>query len=180
MLSNGHAGFGGRSGETHQRKRRQGAPGRPNRAEGKTGKQALRALKRQISDAIFACLQADARRAANGPGGQPGNDSGSSAAGSHPAHRLFGQATPGPATQPMTPASGQPAPAGLSRLAAIPRERAGGSRTGRGPAAQRRPQGVLDPAAREPIIPAAGKRPRQQPKAAAQRTPPHTRPTRSP
>ena len=150
------------------------------RAEGKTGKEALRALKRQISDAIFACLQADARRAANGPGGQPGNDSGSSAAGSHPAHRLFGQATPGPATQPMTPASGQPAPAGLSRLAAIPRERAAGSRTGRGPAAQRRPQGVLDPAAREPIIPAAGKRPRQQPKAAAQRTPPHTRPTRSP
>jgi transposase len=99
------------------------------RAEGKTGKEALRALKRQISDAIFACLQADAQRAAtsaNGPGGQPGNDSGSSAAGSHPAHRLFGQATPGPVTQPMTPASGQPAPAGLSRLAAIPRERASG------------------------------------------------------
>jgi transposase len=153
------------------------------RAEGKTGKEALRALKRQISDAIFACLQADAQRvaaSANGPGGQPGNGSGSSAAGSHPAHRLFGQATPGPATQPMTPASGQPAPAGLSRLAAIARERAGGSRTGRGPAAQRRPQGVLDPAAREPIIPVAGKRPRQQPKAAAQRTPPCTRPTPSP
>jgi transposase len=56
------------------------------RAEGKTGKKALRALKRQISDAIFACLQADSRRAAsaNGPGGQPGNDAGSSAAGSHP------------------------------------------------------------------------------------------------
>ena len=67
-------------------------------AEGKTGKEALRALKRQISDAIFACLQAGARRAAsaNGPGGQPGNDSGSSAAGSHPGYRLFGQATPGP------------------------------------------------------------------------------------
>ena len=152
------------------------------RAEGKTGKEALRALKRQISDAIFACLQADARRAAsaNGPGGQPGNDSGSSAARSHPGHRLFGQATPGPATEPMTPASGQPAPAGLSRLAAIPRERASGSRTGRGPAAQRRPQGVLDPAAREPIIPVAGKQARQQPKAAAQPTPPRTRPTRSP
>ena len=120
------------------------------RAEGKTGKEALRALKRQISDAIFACLQADAQRvaaSANGPGGQPGNDSGSSAAGSHPAHRLFGQATPGPATQPMTPASGQPAPAALSRLAAIPRERASGSRTGPSPAAQQRPQGVLDPAA---------------------------------
>jgi transposase len=59
-------------------------------AEGKTRKEALRALKRQISDAIFACLQADARRA-RGPGGQPGNHSASRAAGSHPEHRLFGQ-----------------------------------------------------------------------------------------
>jgi hypothetical protein len=71
-------------------------------AEGKTGKEALRALKRQISDAVFACLQADARHAAatavKSPGGQPGNDSASSAAGSHPEHRLFGQATPGPET----------------------------------------------------------------------------------
>ena len=33
-------------------------------AEGKTRKEALRALKRRISDAIFARLQADARRAA--------------------------------------------------------------------------------------------------------------------
>ncbi len=33
-------------------------------AEGKTGKQALRLLKRQISDAVFARLQADARHAA--------------------------------------------------------------------------------------------------------------------
>ena len=33
-------------------------------AEGKTSKEALRALKRQISDAIFACRQEDARRAA--------------------------------------------------------------------------------------------------------------------
>jgi hypothetical protein len=32
-----------------------------------------------------------------GPGGQPGNDSDSSAAGSHPERQLFGQATPGPA-----------------------------------------------------------------------------------
>jgi hypothetical protein len=101
VLSNGHAGFGGRSGETHQRKRRQGAPGRPNLAEGKTHKEALRSLKRRISDAIFARLQADARRAAaaastEGPGGQPGSDSVASAAGSHPEHRLFGQATPGP------------------------------------------------------------------------------------
>jgi transposase len=44
-------------------------------AEGKTGKEALRALKRQVSNAIFACLQEDARRAAarvKGPGGQLG------------------------------------------------------------------------------------------------------------
>ena len=31
-------------------------------AEGKTPKEALRSLKRQVSNAIFACLQADARR----------------------------------------------------------------------------------------------------------------------
>ena len=33
-------------------------------AEGKTPKEALRALKRRVSDAIFARLQADARRTA--------------------------------------------------------------------------------------------------------------------
>ena len=76
-------------------------------AAGKTRKEALRALKRRISDAIYARLQADARRAAGaqGPGGQPGNDSDSSAAGSHPGHRLFGQATPGPGHHPTTTAS---------------------------------------------------------------------------
>jgi transposase len=82
-------------------------------AEGKTGKEALRCLKRQISDAIFACLQADARRAATrakSPGGQPGNHFASRAAGSHPEHRLFGQATPGPATHPTTPVAPFPAP----------------------------------------------------------------------
>ena len=75
-------------------------------------KEALRALKRQVSNAIFACLQADARRAAaraGGPGGQQGNDSVASAAGSHPRHRLFGQATPGPGHHPTT-AAGSPAP----------------------------------------------------------------------
>jgi transposase len=67
-------------------------------AEGKTPKEALRALKRRISDAIYARLLADAQTAAasKDPGGQPGNDSGSSAVGFHPEHRLFGQATPGP------------------------------------------------------------------------------------
>ena len=85
-------------------------------AEGKTPKEALRSLKRQISNAIFACLQAGARRAAarpQGPGGQQGNDSVASAAGSHPRHRLFGQATPGPDHHPTTAAaSPAPGPAG--------------------------------------------------------------------
>ncbi len=71
-------------------------------AEGKTHKEALRSLKRKVSDAIFARLQADARQAAaartKGPGGQPGNGSDSSAASSHPERRLFGPATPGPDT----------------------------------------------------------------------------------
>lgn len=42
-------------------------------AEGKTHKEALRALKRQVSDAVFTRLRADARRAqaqARDPGGQ--------------------------------------------------------------------------------------------------------------
>jgi transposase len=90
-------------------------------AAGKTCKEALRCLKRRISDAIYARLRADARHAAaastRDPGGQPGNDSVSSAAGSHPEHRLFGPATPGPrtslrATPAPTPAmapSGPPA-----------------------------------------------------------------------
>jgi transposase len=63
-------------------------------AQGKTHKEALRCLKRRISDAIYARLRADARQAAaasKGPGGQPGNDSDSSAAGSPPERRLFGQ-----------------------------------------------------------------------------------------
>jgi transposase len=81
------------------------------RAEGKTPKEALRALKRQISDAIYKCLKADAARiaaaSAQGPGGQPGNDSVASAAGSHPEHQLFGQATPGPATTLRRPAHQQ-------------------------------------------------------------------------
>jgi len=38
-----------------------------NRAEGKTPKEALRSLKRRVSDAVFAQLQADARRAATRP-----------------------------------------------------------------------------------------------------------------
>jgi hypothetical protein len=84
-------------------------------AEGKTPKEALRSLKRKVSDAIFAKLQADAARRTTqkkGPGGQPRNGSSSSAAGSHPKRRLFGQATPEPA------ASLRPRPAARRRAKA--------------------------------------------------------------
>jgi transposase len=59
-------------------------------AQGKTRKEAMRALKRRISDALYAAMVADARRAekehgSGGPGGQTGNGSAACAAGSHPA-----------------------------------------------------------------------------------------------
>jgi transposase len=54
-------------------------------AQGMKHKSALRALKRKISDNIYAHLIADTQRSAEkDPGGQTGNDSVSSAAGSHP------------------------------------------------------------------------------------------------
>ena len=96
-------------------------------AEGKTPKEALRALKRQVSDAIFTRLRADARRApapAEDPGGQAGNGSASGVAGSHPGRRLFGEATPGSAHHPTTGVCAPPQPdgacgrAGLSSIAA--------------------------------------------------------------
>ena len=96
--------------------------------EGKTHKEALRCLKRRISDAIFAHLVADAKRkaeaaeraavepddvkletvkpeAAKAPGGQMGNGSIASVAGSHAERRLFGEATPRPVPtiRPNTP-----------------------------------------------------------------------------
>jgi transposase len=68
-------------------------------AEGKSRKMALRALKRRVSDALYNAMVSDANRAAeSGPGGQTGNDSVSSVAGSHPEHRHFGRATPGPSS----------------------------------------------------------------------------------
>jgi hypothetical protein len=71
-------------------------------AEGKTGKEAIRALKRRISDAVYRQLQLDAKQTRDlttmGPGGQAGNDSVASVTGSHPEGRLFGEATPEPAT----------------------------------------------------------------------------------
>jgi hypothetical protein len=92
-------------------------------AEGKTAKEALRALKRQVSDAIYQRMRADARRsvATAGPGGHPGNGSVASVAGSHPADRLFGQATPGPdPTLRPRPGRAKAARPGSSRQARRP------------------------------------------------------------
>jgi transposase len=54
-------------------------------AEGKTPMEAMRALKRRLSDIVYRQMVLDAQRAGTSPGGQTGNDSDSSAAGSHPA-----------------------------------------------------------------------------------------------
>ncbi len=134
-------------------------------AEGKTGKEALRCLKRRISDAIYAALVADARQAAaatcpQGPGGQPGNHFVSRAAGSHPERRLFGQATPGPATT-LRPAHNPGARARHSPVAAIqppakPQvqvERPQRSEDERpGGAARRRPHSAARKAPRDPEL----------------------------
>jgi transposase len=110
-------------------------------AEGKTPKEARRALKRQISDALYKHMRADAARAAStsrGPGGHPGNGSSASVTGSHPEHRLFGQATPGPAptlrSRPAPSKAAGRAPRGQAPgLPALPapRGRRGSGVTGR-------------------------------------------------
>jgi transposase len=130
-------------------------------AEGKTRKEALRCLKRQISDAIFVCLQADAARAAAvAAASEPGRATGERLC------RQRGRFTPpAPALrvshsqarhQPTTPAR-DPAPAPFP--APLPSRASG--RPGQGPGTARprsgAPQGVLDATAREPIMPRSGK-----------------------
>jgi hypothetical protein len=154
-------------------------------AEGKTRKEALRALKRRISDALFARLQADARRAAAPPepGQSPGGQRGATRSSARPAHTpatgSSGKPLPGLATT-LRPQRQQLAAPPLPpfRLAALPREQTAGSKTGRSPAAQRRPQGVLDPAAGEPTMSHGGKRDtRTSDRTAAKARPaPHQRP----
>ena len=84
-----------------------------------------------------------------------------------------------PRAGPRSGSCGSARPARLGpqcRGLAVPRE----VRDQAEPSRAAAPAGVLDPAAREPTIPGAGKRARQQPKAVAQRTPLRTRPTHSP
>jgi transposase len=90
--------------------RNPGTPGRlyydRKRTQGMTGKCALRALKRKISDAIYARLVADDRHARSAvvkdPGGQSGNDSASSATGSHPETPALRRSHSRVANQPRT------------------------------------------------------------------------------
>jgi transposase len=73
-------------------------------AAGKTPLEALRCLKRRISDAIYRQLLADAQTDEGAdPGGHCGASLDSSAVDSHPPHRHFGSATPGPATPTLRP-----------------------------------------------------------------------------
>jgi transposase len=74
------------------------------KAEGKTSMEAMRALKRRLSDIAYRHMLDDAiAHTATGPGGQRGNDSDSSATGSHPHAGTSDKPLPGPATsQPRT------------------------------------------------------------------------------
>ena len=75
------------------------------KADGKSANEAMRCLKRRLSDAVYRTMLDDLTKTrGTGPGGQRGSDSDSSATGSQPQHRLFGQATPGPATTHSRPA----------------------------------------------------------------------------
>jgi transposase len=68
------------------------------RAGGMPAMMAMRALKRRLSNVVFARMLADQKRREAGPGGQSGTPADSSVTGPDPGHRPFGQATPGPAT----------------------------------------------------------------------------------
>jgi transposase len=75
------------------------------KAAGKTSMEAMRCLKRRLSDIVFRRMAEDViTRAATGPGGQQGNDSDSSATGSHPHTGSSDKPLPGPAMpHPTTP-----------------------------------------------------------------------------
>jgi transposase len=83
------------------------------KADGKTSMETIRALKRRLSNIVYPSMVDDAiaqtLRPRTGPRGQRGNDSDSSAAGSHPHTSSSHKPLPGPARpQPKTPLPAAP------------------------------------------------------------------------
>ena len=75
------------------------------RADGKGPMEAMRCVKRCLSDIVYQQMLNDAmKHAVTGPGGQQGNDSDSSAAGSNPNTNSSDKPLPGPANnKPKAP-----------------------------------------------------------------------------
>jgi transposase len=75
------------------------------KANGKSSNEAMRCLKRRLSDAVYRVMIDDlAATTRTDPGGQPGNDSDSSATGSQPNTGSSDKPLPGPVTpKPRTP-----------------------------------------------------------------------------
>ena len=75
------------------------------KAGGKSSNEAMRCLKRRLSDAVYRVMVDDlAKTMRTDPGGQPGNDSYSSATSSQPKASSSEKPLPGPVTnQPRTP-----------------------------------------------------------------------------
>ena len=75
------------------------------KAAGKTPMESMRALKRRLSNVVYTrMLEDQRRREAAGPGGQRGNDSDSSATGSHPRTGSSDKPLPEPAKPQSKPA----------------------------------------------------------------------------
>ena len=79
------------------------------KADGKSSMEAMRCLKRRLSDIVYRTMLNDSVVHAiadgkTGPGGQRGDDSDSSAAGSHPHTGSSDKSLPGPATNEPTTA----------------------------------------------------------------------------
>ncbi|PWJ26548.1 transposase [Branchiibius hedensis] len=69
------------------------------KADGKSSMEAMRCLKRRLSDIVYRTMLTDLTQpATTGPGGQPGDDSDSSATGSQPTTGSSDKPLPGPAT----------------------------------------------------------------------------------
>jgi hypothetical protein len=69
------------------------------KADGKAPMEAMRCVKRRRSDIVFQQMLEDSmKQLGTGPGGHRGNDSHSSAAGSHPHTSSSEKSLPGPVT----------------------------------------------------------------------------------